>query len=151
MKGIYVAKRRALTVTAAANLIVLKASANIVIEILSAHITNFNLDTNEQFEAGLFRVTTSGVGAASALNEEPTELDTAAAAGVAEHPYATTEPVLDTDGIDVKGASLLNGYHHDPIPEQRIFLGPSDEISLRLDSTITSAGLLAQIAWREIG
>jgi len=160
MRGVYSARIVHTALAAAKDLLILTAPANRVIEILSAHISNRTQETNEQLEAGLFRATAAGVGAATAITKKPHEPNDAASGATLEHTYATTQNVLDADpvGTTEPGFASLSGWHHTPIPEERIYVtGTAAEpdtniIALRLiTATFTAFDCVASITWREIG
>lgn len=160
MRGVYSARVIHSVLAAAKDLLVITAPANRVIEILGAHISNRTQETNEQLEAGLFRCTAAGTGAATAITKKPHEPNDAAAGATLEHTYATTQPTLDADpvGTTEPGFSSLAGWHHAPIPEERIYVtgtaGEADTniLVLRLiTATFTAFDCVASITWREIG
>jgi len=122
-----------------------------VLEILSARITNTDNDTNEQAAFAIYRASAAGTGGATGLTEKPTEVGSAVASATAEHTYVTTDPTLESDPIITESAPLLTGFVYVPIPEERVHVSPSGILVLRLDSAITSSTINAEITWREIG
>ena len=151
MQGVYTVRRVTSAITAAENLIVLEGHADCAIEILRARVRNQDNDTNEQARIGIYRVTTAGVGAITALVEKKTEEGSATPLAVAGHTYATTQPVLETDPIDLTAEPMLAGYEYAPLPEERVYISPGADVVLRLDTAIASSVLVAQLTWREIG
>ena len=60
MRGVYTAEYEIAALSQAKTVLLMEVPSDMVIEILSAAITNMDRDTAEQLEAGLFPVTTKG-------------------------------------------------------------------------------------------
>jgi len=151
MRGVYTAEIEA-GVTAAKSLIHITVPADSVIEILSASITNSDIDATEQLEAGVYHVTTIGAPVGTAITPEKHETGDAAS-GVTAIGNLTTEPTTyNTIALDHQGFSNLNGYRYDPLPEERPIVSPSGAFGLRLLAAPDGAtNLIAQVVYREIG
>jgi hypothetical protein len=151
MIGVYTAEIEIASLSAAKTVMLLELPADIVVEILSAHITNMDNDSNEQLEAGLFEVTTIGSPTGTAVTPEPHE--GVLAAGTTATGDLSAEPTAyNGKGYDRQGFSNLAGYRYDPIPEERAILSPSADVGLRLLSAPATAFKAAcQIVFREIG
>ena len=151
MRGVYTAEIEA-SVSAAKTLVHITVPADSVIEILSCSITNSSIDSNEQLEAGLFRVATAGSPSGTSITPQKHE-NGDAASGVTALGDLTVEPTAyDSLGFDHNGFSNLGGYRYDPLPEERPIISPSGAVGLRLLAAPGSAtNIHAQIVYREIG
>lgn len=154
MRGVYTSDFDCSGVTTGPRtLLVLQAPSNGVLEILSAKITNLNSVTSEQWQGGLYRITSIGapVFSGTANNQKHELLDPSTVANASGY-VLSGEPVYNTHPIDRQGYQNFGGYTYDPIPEERPVIPPGGYVGLRLTSpTITSAHLNAEIIYREIG
>jgi hypothetical protein len=158
MRGVYTAEIEiaALNPTAGDGLLTLEVPADMVIEILSASITNMDIDTAEQLEGGLFGITTKGSLAGTSITPEKHETGDAASTVTAlgaGNAGMTTEPdAWNSKAYDRQGFNNLAGYRYDPIPEERPVISPSKLVGLRLLAAPSGAFKAAvQIVFREIG
>jgi len=156
MRGVYTAQITITGAQAAKTLVYIQSPSTCVVEILSASLGNANLGTAEQWNIGLFRVTTIGSPTGTTITPEKHEVgDAVSAAGAATGVLGnlTAEPTTYSSvAIDRQGASDLAGYRYDPIPEERPIVPPGGAIGLRL-LTATNGQFTAnaQIIFREIG
>ena len=151
MLGVYTANAQVATVTTAKTLMYLTAPADAVCEILNARVSIVDVDTNEQMECSLSMIATLGTPTATASTETKHENGSPAAGATVFHNVTASEPTYDADDVDRQGVASLSGYEFDPVPESRIYVSPSDNIGLRLRSTIASSTVNVSITWREIG
>lgn len=152
MRGCYTAHLDISGLSTSKTVMLIECTSSTICEILSTSITNRSLDTNEQLEAGLFRVTTKGSPAGTTANVQKHEV------GDANNPLTiianlTTEPTTyDTAPLDKNGFSNLAGYRYDPIPEERPIVSPSGLVGLRLTAAPAAAfDATIQITFRVIG
>jgi len=158
MRGVYTANEQiaALNPAAGDTLLLIEVPSDLVIEILSASITNLDNDTNEQLEAGLFRVATKGTPAGNAVTPQKHEDGDAASSctvlGAANGGLSTEPTAYDGEPFDLQGFSNLAGYRYDPIPEERPIVKPADLVGLRLMAAPSAAFKASvQVIFREIG
>jgi len=154
MRGVYRAAIDITAVTTAKTLVYITTPATLVIEILSARITDQNENTSEQILAELNRITTLGTPTGTSLTPKPTEELSAASGVTAVGNITASEPTYDAAGNAIArgGANKLGGWEYLPLPEERSIIKPSDTVGLRLVNAIaTSTDLTAEIIYREIG
>lgn len=155
MRGVYKIQDVITSVTTAKVLLYVKSPTGKPLEILSAHITSEDEETNEQFVAQLVRVASGTVGGGDALTPKPTEEGSAAFAGTAKGGNTAITGLTadgDDDAIHRAGANKQgSGWEYMPMPEEREILAAGDEMILETKSTITSASLHCLIVVREIG
>lgn len=151
MQGVYTATAQISAVTTAKTLMYLTAPADMVIEVLSAKVTNVDNDTNEQTDISIGRIayfTTDGP-QGTAVTPQPMEAGSVAASATVGA-NAVEEPTYSND-VDREGVSSVGGYRFEPTPEERLYVSPGQSIGLRLRAAITSTGLQVQMTFREIG
>lgn len=151
MRGVYTAEIEISALAAAQTVVYVTAPANKVVEILSAHITQSDVDSNEQLEAGLYHITSLGTPTATAITPEKHEPGDQAAGSTAEGDVTASEPTYGAVAIDHKGFSNVGGYYFDPTPEERPIVPGGSSIGLRLLSAPAATNLIAQIVFRELG
>jgi len=125
-----------------------------VVEILSAKVTNLDVDTAEQLEAGIFRINafnsfvvdSSGVAQKSEVGDVDTGVNISGS-------ITDGEPTYNVSPIDRQGFNNLAGYFFDPIPEDRPVIAPGGAIGVRLlTGPATNATTFdVQLNIREIG
>jgi len=148
----YTAEIEIASLSAAKTVLLLELPADMCVIITSAHILNADTDTNEQLNAGLFRVSTKGTPAGTSVTPEKKSVGDVAS-GLTVLGNLTTEPTTyASKGLDRQGSSNLAGYRYDPLPEERDEISPSALVGLRLLDA-PSAGFKAtcQIVFMEVG
>jgi hypothetical protein len=152
MRGVYSVSIDIDTVTTAKTLLYITVPSTIVIEIISASVTNRNNVTNQQLDVGIFRVSSLGTPTAgSTPTPVKTEAGDQASACTVKANVTASEPTYASIGVDEKGVSSLAGYYYDPLPEERPIIAPGATVGLRLTTAPTSFNATARIVWREIG
>lgn len=155
MRGVYRAVDTVSSVTTAKTLIYITAPADAVLEILSARITCQDEDTSEQIMAELNRISSLGTPTATTITPKPTEEGSAATGATCKSNVTASEPTYDdeSDAIASGGANKLGaGWEYVPLPEERAYISPSDNVGLRLiDNIANNCDLTAEIVFREIG
>lgn len=124
------------------------------VEILSAKITNKDVDTSEQLEACISLITTLGTPTAEGtpVVQKSEQGDVNCSVPVSGSVTAN-EPTYHAAPIDRQGFNNLAGYYYDPLPEERPIIPPSTSAGIRLlhgpQSNATTFDV--QINIREIG
>lgn len=152
MYGVYVAEIEISSLSAAKTVLLGEAPNNMCVEILEAHLTNANVNTQEQLLAGLFLVTTKGSPAGSSVNVQKTEKGSPNT-GLTWLGNLTTEPTTyDSAPFAKEGVSDLQGYHYEPVPEARQIISPSGLFGLRLLVAPSNAfKAVGVIVYRQLG
>lgn len=151
MRGVYTAYIDITGISSAKTLMLIQAPSTAVVEILSVHVTNLDLETGEQLSVGLFRVTTIGSPTGTSITSEKHENGDASASSTLNG-NLTVEPTLySSNPIDKQGASNLAGYHYDPMPEERPTIPPSGAIGVRLLVAPSAFNCSVMVVFREIG
>lgn len=153
MKGVYDAVIKISSLAATKTLIYITAPSSMVVEILSAEISNATNETNEQLEACLKRIGTLGTPTATTLTPSKHENGDAAASSTAKGNVTASEPTYTANTeIGYSGFASLAGWRYDPIPEERPIIQPSGSMGLLLvTSTNTAFDALCRVTFREIG
>lgn len=159
MRGVYTAAYRIATVTTGKTLMYITASSSILVEILSASVTNESNETNEQILCAFQRPSSLGTPTATTVTPKPHEVGGASAGSTVKANVTASEPTYPAiaQGADIPGAfgmegvASLGGWFYNPVPEERVYIEPSGTLGLRLVNTITSADLVVRITFREIG
>lgn len=152
MRGVYTAEAVIASLAAAKTVLLLEVPSDMVIEILAAHITNMDTDSNEQLEAGIFPVTTKGSPAGTSVTPQLHEVGDVASTVTALADLSAEPTTYPGVGIDRQGFSNLAGYRFDPLPEERPIVSPSKLIGLRLlGNPLSGFKASCQITYREIG
>lgn len=152
MRGVYTATIGISSLSGQKTLMYLTTPSTMVVELLSAAITNKSNNSNEQLEAGFYRITSLG---------SPTKTDITAVAHESSSPstavtvagnVTASEPTYASNPAHAEAWSNLIGYHYDPIPESRVTVPPSSSIGLRITETpATAFDAVITITYREIG
>lgn len=152
MRGVYVAQIDIATLSTSKTILYGDIPSSIVVEILSANLTNLDQNTVEQLIVSLQRVTTKGSPTGTSVTATKSEVGSAAS-GVTWLGNLTAEPTTyDAATIDRQGANNLGGYYYDPLPECRQIIAPGTAFGLRLiDTPANIFRCMAQIVYREIG
>lgn len=135
MQGVYTFSANMTGINASKTLLLLEGSANGVMEILSAKVTQTNITAAEQLECQIGRVTTLGSPVGTATSPEPTEGQSAA------NPFTcltnlTVEPTTyATPWVDRNGWANVAGYFYDPLPEERKIIPVAGNVGLKLLSS----------------
>ena len=153
MRGVYTANIEASGVSTARTLAFLQSPTNAVIEILDASVTNATNESNEQIHCAFQRILTVpaaliGVAGSGYQHEFRDKLsDTIVSGNV-----TANEPTYRSGFNHGKqGASSLGGWFYSPIPEARIYAGPSEAWGLRLLGAPTAFDAIISVTYREIG
>ncbi len=158
MRGVYTAEIEiaALLPAAGDGLLTLECPGDMVLEILSASVTNMDTDVAEQIACGLFDITDETSLAGTAIvprkHEQGDVASSVTALGAGNAGMAGEPDVWASKAYDRQGANNLAGYRYDPIPEERPIVSPGKFIGLRM-LTVPAAAFKAavQIVYREIG
>jgi len=152
MRGVYNLTANIESVTTPKTLLWFQTPSDMVVEILSASVTNSGNATSEQLEAALLEVSTLGTPVFNvAANTKKSESGDVAMSVVASGD-ATTEPTTyESDPIERKGFNNLAGWYYEPVPEERVAISPSKSVGLKLLSAPTSTTFNVSIKVREIG
>lgn len=155
MRGVYTVAAEITALATAKTLLLGQCPSTMMLEILSAKLTDANQSTVEQWEVGLYNVSTVGSPAGSSIssvNIQATE-PAGAATSITWLYNLTTEPSAYASlPIDDDGVTNIAGYRYNPMPEERRIIAPSAYFGLRLISTPTNSfKAKAQITYREIG
>lgn len=145
-RRVYTAQVAITNMTAAQTLMHLTASANQILEILSAHVTNSSNTTNDQELVYFKRITSfDGSEASTALTpSEHDEGDPASTATVKGDVTAGEPTYTANTEMGRMGFPTLAGYHWEPTVEERIVIGPGDKAGLYW-STTPAAGLNVEV------
>lgn len=159
MRGVFKANYRIAGVTTAKTLMYITVPSTIVVDILSAYVTNESNETNEQILCVLQRVTTLGTPTATTITPTKSEKGDQAAACTVKANVTASEPtygaiaagaaIVDAEGLS--GVPSLSGWVYETTPEERQTIAPSDTWGLRLVNAITSSDLAIQINFQERG
>ena len=130
--------------------------SNMCVEILSARITQLNVDTAEQLGAGVYKISTI-TGATSddsgniRKHEDGDPLCSVICSGTVS--AVGTQVVETGTPIDAQGFNNLAGYYYDPIPEERVVLSPGQGVALKLSIAPASNAtrFIGEMNIREIG
>lgn len=152
MRGVYIAYIDISSISTDKTLMLLQSPSSAVVEILSAHVTNLDLETSEQLSIGLFRVTTLGSPTGTSITPEKSEAGSDAADATVTGNLTGEPTSYATNPIDKQGANNLSGYHYDPLPEERPTIAPSAALGLRLLVTPSNTfNCSVMVVFREIG
>ena len=152
MRGVYHANIKISGVTTAKTLMYLTTPADKVVEVLSATVTNASNETNEQAEVQMQHITTLGTPTATALTPAKSEQGDQAAASTVKYNVTASEPTYDANGtVFQEGDASLNGWYHQPIPEERVIVSGQKSIGIKTLNTLTSLDLVVRLSFREIG
>ena len=126
------------------------ALTNTVIAVHRMSVTQSTTETDDSTLITYGTYTASGTGTAITANIEALDPGDAAFGGSAEDNHTvdivTGEIVLGREGI-----SLLAGYHKVFLPEERPIVPGAGFFALNIDAAITSATLVYEIVFEEIG
>lgn len=149
MKGVYVATAT-MTITTAKTLLLLEVPSTKVLEVRKISVTNTDVDSAEQIDIGLHRVTTKGTPAGTAVTPEKTD-NGDQASGVTATANLTAEPTAyGSVALDRAGVSNLIGYIR-TFDDLEITVPPSGLIGIRSMTTIASTIVCVMVEFREIG
>lgn len=152
MHGVYTAEFTMSALAAARTLMFLTAPSDAVIEIISVNVTQDNVDTNEQYDISLTRISTLGTPTATSVTPEKTEQGASAAGSTVKASVTASEPSYASVDHDHQGVSNLAGYEYFPPPESRVTVSPGGSIGVRLlAAPATAANVTVQMTFREIG
>lgn len=151
MRGVYTAYYDISSISSNKTLMLIQAPSSAVIEILSAHVTNLDIETSEQLSIGLFRVGTLGSPSGTSVTPEKSEAGSSAAAATVTANLSVEPTSYSSTPIDKQGCNNLAGYHYNPIPEERPIIAPSGAFGLRLLVSPSAFNCSVMITFREIG
>jgi hypothetical protein len=150
MKGVYTSVLKIAGLNSARTLGYLTAPANKVVEIIGVTVTDESLATNNQMQVAIANISALGTPTATAVTPTPHEKGDQGAGSTTAFNVTANEPTYGTT-ITQEGAALLVGYRHEPAPEERIYVAPSQSIGVRLITTPTAFDCDVRITFREIG
>ena len=153
MRGVYTVDHE-VSVSIAKTLMLMECPADTGIEIISAEVSNSDVEANEQLLVALDRVTTKGSPIGTARTPEPHNLGDAAS-GVTCTANLTTEPTTYKStsvisSLGKAGAPSLSSWRHEPTPEERVDVSPSGLIGVRLlNAPGTAFVSVVRVTYRE--
>lgn len=151
MRGVYTVEFQ-VSVSVAKTLMYLTNASDMVLEILESSIGITNVDTTEQMNASLTHVTNAASAAGSAVVPAKHEQGDVASSVTAIANLSAEPTTYASVDIDHQGFSSVEGYHYEPIPEDRPIVSPGASIGLRLlDAPSGATVMTMQIKFREIG
>src|SRR5262249_13125420 len=126
MRGVYDSFIHITGLNALKSAMLIEVPAGKLLEILSGQISNPSNNTNQQLEAGFYKVTRLGSPVGTSVTPTPMEVGDAASS-VTVLGNLTTEPttVSATIATGVAGFSSLAGWQYQPVPEERLVMSPS--------------------------
>lgn len=153
MRGVYTVRTN-ISLSTAKTVLLGTLPAGTLIELLEVKLTNSDQKTHEQMHVGIFPVTTLGspVGTSiTAGNVQPTEPG-AGNTSVTWLANLSAEPsTYNSNPYDSEGVPNEVGYHYEPVPEARQWVGSGMSFGLRLLTTLTNAiNAEAIIKYREL-
>lgn len=152
MRGTYEAVIKINGLTTSRTLLYITTTANIVVEIVGASVTNASNETNEQIECALQRITTLGTPTATTLTPSKDESGDQAAASTVKGNVTASEPTYTASTeLGYEGAPSVGGWAFEPGALERPIIPPSASMGLRLLQTITSLDAIVRVRFREIG
>jgi len=131
----------AASISAAQDLVRITAPSDASLEILRASVSQRDSETSSQVEVLLKRAASTGAGTAIT----PEALFSGSSNAQA---YGGTAIAVDSTGtasstsvnpLVGEGFNLLNGWLYMPVPEERILVGPSSHLVVRLNSAPAAA------------
>jgi hypothetical protein len=150
MKGVYTSAYKISGLNAAKTVMYLTAPSNKVVEILSCTVTNESNATNFQAEIAIKNITTLGSPTATSVTPTPHEKGDQAAGSTTAANVTASEPTYGST-ITQEGFASLVGYRHEPAPEERIYVAPSQSVGIYFATTPTSFDCDVRLTFREIG
>ena len=133
----------------------LTAPANKVDEILGVEVTNANVETNEQVELVLKRISSLGTPTDTDLTPAPHEAGDQAAGSSVAADVTADEPTYVAANVGEfgrRGVSTLAGWEWKPTPEERCYVGGGASIGLKMLNTDHAAfNAVVTMTFREIG
>jgi len=140
MRAVYIARAN-MSLSTAKTAMLGTLPSGTLIEILEAKLMNTDQEAHEQMRVGLFRVTTLGSPTGTSLtaaNVQKTEPG-ASNTGLTWTVNLTGEPTTyDANPLDIEGVPNEIGYHFEPIPEDRPWIGSGASFGLRLMDNLTN-------------
>jgi hypothetical protein len=150
VKGVYTAATKISGLNASKTMAYLTAPSAKVAEILSVTVTNESNANNFQGEVAIKNITTLGTPTATQVTPTPHEKGDQACGSSTYFNVTASEPTYGST-ITQEGFASLVGYRHEPTPEERIYVAPSQSIGVYLATTPTSFDCDVRITFREIG
>ncbi len=146
---VYSATTEIAAVAAAQTVLTVAAPADAVVVILRAYLDQLDLTASEMLRAHLQKASAAGTG--TGVTAEPHEEGDAAFGGTVLEDHSV-EPTYTGIPYENEQFNALNGWVWVPMPEERIYLSPSEIIGLSLDNA-PSAGttIAAGLVFGEIG
>lgn len=142
------------SISAAADLIVIQNSATQVLQILRAWAGQSGNVTSEQNEIALARVTTNNSTGATSLTARPLEVGDPATSITSARTTPTSLNTLSNSGeyLYNEDFNWVSGWLYVPAPEERIYIPPSGIVVLRLLNAPSAAKTVsAGINFLELG
>jgi hypothetical protein len=152
MRGIYEASIHIAGLNALKSLMIFQVPAAKHMSILSAQVSNASNNTNQQLEAGFYKITTLGSPVGTAVTPGQIEVGDAASA-ITVTANLTTEPTTySATAFGLAGFSSLAGWQYQPVPEERLLMAASTNWGLKLtDTAPTAFDCDVYVRWQEIG
>jgi hypothetical protein len=150
MKGVYTTATKISGVNSSRTLLYLTAPASKVVEIIGITVTNESVATNFQLEISVANITTLGSPTATQLTPTPHEKGDQAAGSSTFVNVTASEPTYGTT-LTQEGAAAVQGYRHEPYPDERLYVAPGATIGVRLLTTPTQFDCDVRITFKEIG
>src|SRR5262249_20344426 len=134
MKGVYTAATKIAGVNSARTLAYLTAPANKTIEIIGVTVTDESVATNFQMEIAIANSSTLGRPTTTQSTPPPQKKGAQAAAAQTFSTVTASEPTYGTP-LTKEGAAAVQGYRHEPYPDERLYVAPGQSIGVRLQTT----------------
>jgi hypothetical protein len=150
MRGVYTAATKIAGLNASKTLMYLTAPAGKPVEIMSFSVTNESNATNFQMQVAIANISSLGTPTATSITPTPHEAGDQAAASTVKANVTASEPTYGTT-ITQEGAASLNGYRHEPYPDERILIPAGASVGFRMITTPTSFDCDVRLTFRELG
>jgi hypothetical protein len=152
MRGVYNASLKISGVTTARTLAYIAPASGKPCEVLYCSVTNASNETNEQIECAVAQITTLGTPTATTITPMQTEPGDQAASATVKGNVTASEPTYSSNSAhNHEGAASIAGYVWDPPANRTVLATSGNPIGVRLLAAITSADLIVNIAFRELG
>lgn len=125
------------SVSSSKDLLEINAPSDAVVVLHELHVTNDADETSEMIPLTINRAGSSGTGG-STETARPLHAGDAAFGGTIESGNTSQAGTLTP--LYRLSENILNGWHHTPVPEGRVFISPSGRIVARLEANPTTAG-----------
>jgi hypothetical protein len=150
MKGVYTSAAKIAGLNSTRTLAYLTAPVNKVVEIIGVTVTDESVATNFQMEIAIANISSLGTPTATQVTPTPHEKGDQAAGSSTFFNVTANEPTYGST-VTQEGAAAVQGYRHEPYPDERIYVAPGQSIGIRLQTTPTAFDADVRLTWREVG